>query len=109
MTPVPSGEPDIQCEGLVRIFAVADIEVQALQGLDLFVTRGELVALVGASGSGKSTLLAILSGLDMPTAGKAVVAGRDLPSLTSRDRVTYRRDVVGFVWQQTASRASGHE
>ena len=102
MTPAPSAEADIHCEGLVRIFTVADIEVQALQGLDLFVGRGELVALVGASGSGKSTLLAILSGLDTPTAGKAVVAGRDLPSLTNRDRVAYRRDVVGFVWQQTA-------
>ena len=95
-------EPDIVCEGLVRIFAVADIEVQALQGLDLVVEQGELVALVGASGSGKSTLLSILSALDTPTAGSARVAGRDLPSLSSRDRVTYRRQVVGFVWQQTA-------
>lgn len=95
-------EPDILCEGLVRIFAVADIEVQALQGLDLRVDRGELVALVGASGSGKSTLLSILSGVDIPTAGRAVVAGRDLPSLSARGRVAYRREVVGFVWQQTA-------
>jgi ABC-type lipoprotein export system ATPase subunit len=95
-------EPDIVCEGLVKIFTVSDIEVQALQGLDLVVERGELVALVGASGSGKSTLLSILSAIDAPTAGMAIVAGRDLPSLSSRDRVTYRRDVVGFVWQQTA-------
>jgi ABC-type lipoprotein export system ATPase subunit len=95
-------EPDIVCEGLVRIFAVADIEVQALQGLDLVVDAGELVALVGASGSGKSTLLTILSALDKPTAGSARVAGRDLPALSARDRVTYRRKVVGFVWQQTA-------
>ncbi|GAA3628353.1 ABC transporter ATP-binding protein [Microbacterium awajiense] len=94
--------PDIVCEGLVRIFTVADIEVQALQGLDLLVERGELVALVGASGSGKSTLLSILSALDAPTAGRATVAGRDLPSLSARERVTYRRAVVGFVWQQTA-------
>jgi ABC-type lipoprotein export system ATPase subunit len=94
-------EPDILCEGLVRIFAVADIEVQALQGLDLRIDRGELVALVGASGSGKSTLLSILSALDSPTAGQAVVAGRDLPSLSARARVAYRRSVVGFVWQQT--------
>lgn len=96
-----TSEPDILCQGLVRIFAVADIEVQALQGLDLTVDRGELVALVGASGSGKSTLLSILSALDAPTAGVAIVAGRDLPALSSRDRVTYRREVVGFVWQQT--------
>ncbi|BDV31420.1 ABC transporter ATP-binding protein [Microbacterium terricola] len=95
-------EPDIVCEGLVRIFAVADIEVQALQGLDLVIGSGELVALVGASGSGKSTLLSILSGLDQPTAGSATVAGRHLPSLSARERVDYRREVVGFVWQQTA-------
>lgn len=95
-------DPDIVCEGLVRIFAVADIEVQALQGLDLVVERGGLVALVGASGSGKSTLLSILSALDAPTAGKATVAGRDLTALTARQRVDYRREVVGFVWQQTA-------
>ena len=95
-------EHDIVCEGLVRIFAVADIEVQALQGLDLVIDRGELVALVGASGSGKSTLLSILSALDTPTAGRAVVAGRDLTTLTARQRVDYRREVVGFVWQQTA-------
>ena len=93
--------PDIECRGLVRIFTVADIEVQALQGLDLVVERGELVALVGASGSGKSTLLSILSALDAPTAGQATVAGRDLPALSGRERVRYRREVVGFVWQQT--------
>ena len=94
-------DPDILCEGLVRIFAVADIEVQALQGLELRVNAGEVVALVGASGSGKSTLLSILSALDTPTAGKAVVAGRDLTALSARGRVDYRREVVGFVWQQT--------
>ncbi|MEU5789547.1 ATP-binding cassette domain-containing protein [Micromonospora purpureochromogenes] len=55
--------------GLVRIFKAEGVEVVALQGLDLVVDRGELMALVGASGSGKSTLLTILSGLDVPTAG----------------------------------------
>ncbi len=94
--------PDISCHGLVRIFTVADIEVQALQGLELEVGAGELVALVGASGSGKSTLLSILSALDVPTAGQAIVAGRDLTAMSNRQRVDYRREVVGFVWQQTA-------
>ena len=59
----------IVCDGLVRIFKAEGVEVVALQGLDLVVDRGELMALVGASGSGKSTLLTILSGLDVPTAG----------------------------------------
>ncbi|WP_022881185.1 ABC transporter ATP-binding protein [Gryllotalpicola ginsengisoli] len=92
----------IQCRDLVRIFAAEGVEVQALQGLTLTVERGELTAIVGASGSGKSTLLNILSGLDVPTAGQAHVAGHDLLAMRERDRVAYRRHTVGFVWQQTA-------
>jgi putative ABC transport system ATP-binding protein len=102
-TPTTTGprEPDIRCADLVRVFATDGIEVQALQGLDLRIEVGELVAVVGASGSGKSTLLTILAGLDRPTAGSAVVAGINLLAMTVRQRRQYRRDVVGFVWQQT--------
>ncbi len=92
----------IICDNLVKIYKVADLEVVALQGLDLIVNTGELIAIIGASGSGKSTLLNILGGLDVPSAGKAVVAGYDLLNMTADDRVQYRRSVVGFVWQQTA-------
>ncbi|MGW2419029.1 ABC transporter ATP-binding protein [Streptomyces sp. NPDC001709] len=92
----------ITCDRLVRIFSTDGIEVQALQGLDLLVREGELMALVGASGSGKSTLMNILAGLDTPTAGAARVAGHDLLTMTARDRLTYRRETVGFVWQQTS-------
>ncbi|MGW2519258.1 ABC transporter ATP-binding protein [Streptomyces sp. NPDC001617] len=92
----------ITCDRLVRIFTTDGIEVQALQGLDLLVREGELMALVGASGSGKSTLMNILAGLDTPTAGRARVAGHDLLTMTAKDRLAYRRTTIGFVWQQTS-------
>ena len=92
----------IVCDNLVKIYKVADLEVVALQGLDLLVEQGEFIALVGASGSGKSTLMNILGGLDVPSAGRAVVAGHDLGDMGRRERTEYRRRVIGFVWQQTA-------
>ncbi|MBV2156790.1 ABC transporter ATP-binding protein [Kitasatospora sp. SUK 42] len=98
----------VECQSLVRIYrtgstARGGVEVQALQGLDLTVREGELLALVGASGSGKSTLLGILAGLDTPSAGTAVVDGTDLGALKRRERTAYRRRTVGVVQQQTAS------
>ncbi len=93
----------IACDNLVRIFRTESVEVVALQGLDLLVDRGELVAIIGASGSGKSTLLTILSGLDTPTAGLARVADQDLLAMSPTQRLRYRREVVGFVWQRTSS------
>src|SRR3954465_6684040 len=92
----------IVCESLVRIYQSGPIEVQALQGLDLVVDGGEMVAVVGASGSGKSTLLSILAGIDTPTAGRARVESWNLLSMSRSDRVRYRRHTVGFVRQQTA-------
>jgi putative ABC transport system ATP-binding protein len=91
----------ILCEGLVRIYKRKGVEVVALQGLDLHVGSGELVAIVGASGSGKSTLLNILSGLDSPSAGRAVVAGHDLLSMGRSERRQYRLQTCGFVWQRS--------
>ncbi|MEV0978193.1 ABC transporter ATP-binding protein [Streptomyces sp. NPDC049915] len=101
-TPAYGHDALITCDRLVRIFTADGVEVQALQGLDLLVGKGELMALVGASGSGKSTLMNILAGLDTPTAGAARVAGHDLLAMTAKDRLAYRREVVGFVWQQTS-------
>ena len=92
----------IECTDLVKIYTAEGVEVQALQGLTLRVERGELTAIVGASGSGKSTLLSILTGLEIPTAGRAMVAGHDLLAMTSAQRTRYRRETVGFVWQQTS-------
>ena len=93
-------EPFVVCNNLVKIYKVADLEVVALQGLDLEVARGEMMALVGASGSGKSTLLNVIGGLDIPSAGDVAVADYDLLSMNNRQRVQYKREVVGFVWQQ---------
>ncbi len=94
--------PFIQCENLVKIYKVADIEVFALQGLDMIVEKGECTAIIGASGSGKSTLMNILGGLDRPSAGKALVAGKELLRLNDAQLDRYRRDMVGFVWQQVS-------
>ena len=93
------GEPFSVCQNLDKIYKIEDIEVFALQGLDLEIKRGEVMAIIGASGSGKSTLLNVLGGLDTPTAGRAFSAGWDLLRMSRRDRIRYKRQCVGFVWQ----------
>ena len=92
----------IRCENLVKIYKTSDVEVVALQGLDLDVERGELMAIVGNSGSGKSTLLNMLGGLDKPSAGNLYVDGKDLLKFTDKDYMEYKRNTVGFVWQNNA-------
>lgn len=95
-----SDAPFILCENLVKIHKVANIEVVALQGLDLSVQAGELLGIIGSSGSGKSTLLNVLGGLDRPSAGKVLVGGYDLLKMGANKLNDYRRNRVGFVWQQ---------
>jgi peptide/nickel transport system ATP-binding protein len=90
----------VQCDNLVKIYQVDDLEVIALQGLNLRLSQGEMVALVGPSGVGKSTLLNVIGGLDTPSAGSVSIAGWDLLRMNDRERVQYKRQVVGFVWQQ---------
>lgn len=92
----------IVCNNLVKIFKTEDIEVVALQGLDLVVPKGEMMAIIGNSGSGKSTLLNILGGLDKPSAGQVSVDGLDLTTLSPSDLCRYKSNTVGFVWQNTA-------
>ena len=95
-------KPLIVCENLVKIYKVADLEVVALQGLELVVERGEILGIVGPSGSGKSTLMNILGGLDRPSAGRVTVDGLDLLNLSESAMNRYQREKVGFVWQQTS-------
>lgn len=95
-------EAYIVCEDLFKIYKIADLEVVALRGLDLNVQRSEVVAIVGASGSGKSTLLNILAGYDSPSAGRVSVGDKDLLRMTPNETELYRRDEVGFIWQQTS-------
>ena len=90
----------VNCDNLVKIYKVADLEVVALQGLDLTVSKGDILALVGPSGAGKSSLLNVIGGLDSPSAGKVQVSEYDLLALKDKQRVTYKREMVGFVWQQ---------
>ncbi len=92
----------IECDGLVKIYKTKDIEVLALQGLDLTVKRGELMAIIGNSGSGKSTFLNMIGGLDRPSAGKLYVDGKNLFQMSEQELVEYKRNTVGFVWQNNA-------
>ena len=92
----------IQADGLVKIYKSKQTEVLALQGLALTVVKGELTALIGNSGSGKSTFLNMIGGLDRPSAGSLLVDGKNLFTMGERELVCYKRDTVGFVWQNNA-------
>lgn len=100
--------PLVECSGLVHIYKAADVEVVALQGLDLTVEPGEMVAIAGRSGSGKTTLMNILAGMERPTAGTAVVAGHDLSRMSRAERDRYRREEVGYVIQHAMGNVAGY-
>lgn len=95
-------EKMIECENLVKIYKTKDLEVMALQGLDLVVERGELMGIIGNSGSGKSTFLNMIGGLDRPSAGRLSVAGKNLFKMTNAQLEDYKQNTVGFVWQNNA-------
>ena len=93
--------PDLlfRARDLRKIYATGEVEVRALDGVDLDLHSGELVVLLGPSGSGKSTLLNTLGGLDVPTSGSLTYRDRDLAGADERALTAYRRDTVGFVFQ----------
>ncbi|MDD7739539.1 MAG: ATP-binding cassette domain-containing protein [Lachnospiraceae bacterium] len=95
-------KPIIECDNLVKIYKTDEIEVCALQGLDIKIDQGELMAIIGNSGSGKSTFLNMIGGLDRPSAGRLIVDGKNLFSMTESELSEYKRKTVGFVWQNNA-------
>ncbi len=99
MTNEQAFDPIVVCENLVKIYKTGETEVLALQGLELTVDQGELLAIIGNSGSGKSTFLNMIGGLDKPSAGTLKVDGKDLFKMSEEELVQYKRETVGFVWQ----------
>ncbi|WP_055586692.1 ABC transporter ATP-binding protein [Peterkaempfera griseoplana] len=89
----------LQARELTRQFGRGRTAVQALRGVSLDLTPGQVLAVRGRSGSGKTTLLNILGGLDLPTGGSVRINGQDLGTMSDRQRVLLRRTTVGFVFQ----------
>ncbi len=99
VTIVPETRPILRCEKLVKHFVESEHRVEVLNGVDLAVTPGECVAIVGASGSGKSTLLHLLGGLDTPTSGEVFVDGEAMSAMSDAVRGRLRNRAIGFVYQ----------
>ena len=89
----------LKCENVRKVYGFGDSQVTALDGIDLSVSKGEFVSVVGASGSGKSTLLHILGSVDKPTDGKVIIDGTDLSKLNQTQAAIFRRRKVGLVYQ----------
>jgi putative ABC transport system ATP-binding protein len=89
----------LSCERLSKVYRMGEVDVRALDGVDLRLHEGELLVLLGPSGSGKSTLLNILGGLDVPTGGRVLFEGEDMTAADEESLTEYRRRHVGFVFQ----------
>ncbi|HKM21379.1 MAG TPA: ABC transporter ATP-binding protein [Lachnospiraceae bacterium] len=94
-TPIPV----IEVKGLKKIYRVGDTRVRALNGVDFTIYKGEFCSIVGTSGSGKSTLLNMLAGLEPPTKGEIIIAGKHIESMNENQLVSFRRERVGFIFQ----------
>jgi len=92
--------PLISCRNVTKVYGSGNAEVHALRGVDLDVYPGEITMLVGPSGCGKTTLLSVIAGILRPTSGSVNVLGTDLTRLSSWRRTAFRRQNVGFVFQQ---------
>src|SRR3954467_9424596 len=93
-------QPSIVCRNVAKIYGSGNAEVHALRGVDLDVYPGEITMLVGPSGCGKTTLLSVVAGILRPTSGSVSALGTDLTQLNSWRRTAFRRQNVGFVFQQ---------
>ncbi len=95
-----NAKPLVTCDDVVKVYGSGNAEVHALRGVDLDVYPGELTMLVGPSGCGKTTLLSVVAGILRPTSGRVSALGTDLTHLSSWRRTAFRRQHVGFVFQQ---------
>ena len=89
----------IQVKDLYKVYRMGEEKVYALNGVSFEIHRGEFCAITGPSGSGKSTLLNMLAGLEHPTKGEIVIAGKHIEKLNEKQLVTFRRERVGFIFQ----------
>ncbi len=97
--PINRGDEVIRAQSLAKTYAEGRMQTPVFKGLDLTVTAGETVAIIGASGAGKSTLLHLLGGLDTPTAGEVFVTGQQMSALSDGQRGRLRNAALGFVYQ----------
>ena len=93
------GNPDFQARGITKTFVQGSTRLEVLQGVDLDLTRGEMIAIVGTSGSGKTTLLQILGGLDCPTSGSMFYNNEDIFRKGDQKLSAFRNQTIGFVFQ----------
>lgn len=90
----------IKLEKVTKVYSTGEVETVAMKEVDLEINDGEVVVLLGPSGSGKSTLLNVCSGLDNPTSGKITIDGEVISDMNSKELTKFRRDNLGFIFQQ---------